>query len=104
VTNSNLVAAWGCDDGLCVCASGGVLNGQAEDDDAYTDEKPQHKVYLDGYWIGKYPVTNAQYQAICERDGGGNNPNTMIDFYMILRKAASPSRGCQVGIRLNEIL
>jgi len=26
------------------------------------DELPQHEVYLDEYWIGKYPVTNEQYQ------------------------------------------
>ena len=25
------------------------------------DEKPVHKVYLDGYWIDKYEVTNVQY-------------------------------------------
>jgi molecular chaperone DnaK (HSP70) len=28
-----------------------------------TDEKPLHKVYLDEYWIGKYPVTEEQYYA-----------------------------------------
>jgi formylglycine-generating enzyme required for sulfatase activity len=26
------------------------------------EEQPQHKVNLDAYWIGKYPVTNRQYQ------------------------------------------
>jgi len=25
-------------------------------------EKPMHEVYLDEYWIGKYPVTNRQFQ------------------------------------------
>lgn len=33
------------------------------DQNALEDEQPQHKVYLDTYWIGKYPVTNAQYAA-----------------------------------------
>jgi len=28
------------------------------------DEKPQHAVFLDDYWIGKYPVTHEQYAAI----------------------------------------
>ena len=28
----------------------------------YSDEKPVHSVYLDGYYIDKYPVTNAQYK------------------------------------------
>jgi formylglycine-generating enzyme required for sulfatase activity len=29
-------------------------------------EKPQRKVYLDGYWIYKYEVTVAQYRKFCE--------------------------------------
>jgi len=29
---------------------------------ANRDEKPHHVVYLDEYWIGKYPVTNAQFK------------------------------------------
>jgi formylglycine-generating enzyme required for sulfatase activity len=32
-------------------------------------EGPQHQVTLAGFWMGKYPVTQAQYQAIM-----GNNP------------------------------
>ena len=31
----------------------------------YTDETPLHKVYLDGYWMGKYEVTFAQYDRYC---------------------------------------
>jgi formylglycine-generating enzyme required for sulfatase activity len=38
----------------------------AVDPDAYLDEMPQHQVYLDGYQIGRYEVTNAQY-AQCVR-------------------------------------
>jgi len=33
----------------------------SEDSDAWDDEKPEHQVYLDGYYISKYEVTNAQY-------------------------------------------
>lgn len=33
---------------------------------ARIDEIPQHEVYLDEYWIGKYPVTNRQYQVFIE--------------------------------------
>ena len=43
--------------------AGEFLMGASEDDpEANDDEKPQHRVYLDEYWIGKYPVTNAQYK------------------------------------------
>jgi len=39
------------------------MGSDDSDKEAKKHEKPQHKVYLDEYWIGKYPVTNAQYQA-----------------------------------------
>ena len=32
-----------------------------KDPQARDDELPQHEVTLPGYWIGRYPVTNAQY-------------------------------------------
>ena len=37
--------------------------------EAYDDEKPIHRVLLDAYRIGKYPVTNAQYRRFVD-DGG----------------------------------
>ncbi len=37
--------------------------------DGDDDEKPPHKVYLDGYWIGKYEVTFALYDTYCEETG-----------------------------------
>jgi len=33
------------------------------------EDKPQHKVYLDEYWIGKTPVTNVQYRVFEEAPG-----------------------------------
>ncbi|HDP34968.1 MAG TPA: hypothetical protein ENN29_07650 [Candidatus Hydrogenedentes bacterium] len=35
--------------------------GRDYDDEGNTDEVPTHKVYLDAYAIGKYPVTNRQF-------------------------------------------
>lgn len=37
------------------------MGSSDNDPDAFPDEKPIHKVYLDEYWIGKSPVTNRQY-------------------------------------------
>jgi formylglycine-generating enzyme required for sulfatase activity len=34
----------------------------------YTDEIPLHKVYLDGYWMGKYEVTFSQYDRYCNEN------------------------------------
>ena len=43
--------------------AGSFLMGAKDDDnDAIPDEKPQHEVELSEYWIGKYPVTNSEYQ------------------------------------------
>jgi len=33
------------------------------------DEKPPHPVHLDEYWIGKYPVTNLQFQVYFQQSG-----------------------------------
>jgi len=38
----------------------------------FTAEQPQHRVYLDGYWIGQTEVTNAQYRIFIEAGGYAN--------------------------------
>ncbi len=35
----------------------------------YSDERPQRKIYVDGYWIYKTPVTVAQYKKFCAETG-----------------------------------
>jgi len=42
-------------------------------------ESPVHTVYLDGFWIDTYEVTNARYKA-CE-DAGGCQPHLSDDYY-----------------------
>jgi formylglycine-generating enzyme required for sulfatase activity len=55
---------------LVYVPAGEFLMGSTDSDpDAESNEKPQHLVYLDGYWIGKTEVTNAQYRKFVE-DGG----------------------------------
>ncbi|MGD9210474.1 MAG: Hsp70 family protein, partial [Desulfobacteraceae bacterium] len=39
------------------------------DNDGYYDEKPVHKVHVDGFWLGKYQVTQAQWHKVM-----GSNP------------------------------
>lgn len=44
--------------------AGNFILGSNPDEDSYADpdeESPQLRVYLDGYWMGKTEVTNAQY-------------------------------------------
>ena len=38
----------------------------AKDSQAHKDEQPQHRVHLDEFFIGQYPVTNAQYAVFME--------------------------------------
>ena len=38
------------------------MGSPKSEDGRYDDEGPQHKVCLDGFWMGKYEVTNAQYR------------------------------------------
>jgi len=43
-------------------SGGGFQMGSGPwDDQGLSDEKPVHEVWLDGLWVGKYPVTVSQY-------------------------------------------
>jgi eukaryotic-like serine/threonine-protein kinase len=46
-----------------VCVPAGEFSMGAANDDplAHADEKPQHQVYLDAYWIDRTEVTNASF-------------------------------------------
>jgi formylglycine-generating enzyme required for sulfatase activity len=39
--------------------------GEKKYDSYFKNETPLHNVYLDGYWLGKYEVTFAQYDRYC---------------------------------------
>jgi eukaryotic-like serine/threonine-protein kinase len=51
-------------------------------------ENPQHVVYLDGYWIDKYEVTNAQY-ALCV-EAGDCEPPFVSSNYTYTRYYGNP--------------
>ena len=49
--------------------AGPFIMGSADDDPmAWDSERPQHEVDLERFWIGRYPVTNAQYRLFWESD------------------------------------
>jgi formylglycine-generating enzyme required for sulfatase activity len=48
--------------------AGEFLRGSKKGEGA-ADERPQRKVYLDGFWVYKLPVTLTQYKAFCEKAG-----------------------------------
>jgi serine/threonine protein kinase len=55
--------------------AGEFLMGSADSDSAASsDERPQHRVTLDGYWIDQTEVTNAQY-ALCVAVGKCQPPS-----------------------------
>jgi formylglycine-generating enzyme required for sulfatase activity len=41
----------------------------SKEGEGYASEHPQHKVYLDGFWIYKNDVTVAEYRKFCEATG-----------------------------------
>ncbi|WP_415712898.1 pentapeptide repeat-containing protein [Maridesulfovibrio sp.] len=50
--------------------SGTFIMGSPEDENGrQDDEGPQHEVQLDGFWIGRFPVTNLQWRAVYLLEG-----------------------------------
>lgn len=50
---------------MVLIPAGEFLMG-SEDKNARNDEKPVHSVYLDAFYMDKYPVTNAQYKVFVD--------------------------------------
>lgn len=50
-----------------------LMGSQESDADADQDEKPQHAVYLDAYWIDRIEVTNDMYRQ-CVQSGACTEP------------------------------
>jgi len=53
---------------MVLIPAGEFLMGSSEGEGAF-DEHPQHKVYLDAYYIDKYEVTNAQFKEFVDATG-----------------------------------
>jgi iron(II)-dependent oxidoreductase len=54
-------------------AAGAFEMGTDDDAWAYDNERPRHTVDLPAFWIDRWPVTNAEYQAFID-DGGYRRP------------------------------
>lgn len=50
-----------------------LMGSDARDTEAAPDEKPQHRVLVDAFWIDRMEVTNAQY-GMCVEAGGCSLP------------------------------
>ncbi len=58
-----------------------VMGAPEKEEGSYSDERPQHLVTVPAFLMGKYPITQAQYEAVM-----GTNPSRFKD------KPDSPSR------------
>jgi formylglycine-generating enzyme required for sulfatase activity len=63
--------------------AGSFLMGSPDSDpDAYKDEKPRHLVKIKAFAIGKYPITQAQYEALTGKKPSKftGNPNNPVEY------------------------
>ncbi len=61
-----------------------ILAGEFEmggsDNEAFNDEQPVHTVFVDAFYIDKYPVTNAQFKAFVDANPQWNKPQGLSKF------------------------
>lgn len=66
-------------DGMVLIPSGAFQMG-SDEFIAYFDEKPVHTVDLDGFYIDKYPVTNAQYKEFIDANPEWRKPEKWYEL------------------------
>jgi formylglycine-generating enzyme required for sulfatase activity len=55
--------------------------------EGYDDERPQHQVTVPDFWMGEFPVTQAQYKAVIDhnpatfQENGRNRPVETVSWY-----------------------
>jgi len=86
---------------MCWIPSGTFLMGS---EDFYPEERPVHRVAVDGFWIDERPVTGGEfrrfvrdtgYVSFCQRpldpaDYPGADPELLVPGSLVFRKTAGP--------------
>jgi len=62
-------------EGMVYIPAGNFIMG-SKSDEGSDNERPQHNVYLDAYFIDQYEVTNAEYYRFWLADGAGSSSHT----------------------------
>ena len=68
----------GMDHALMVFVPEGEFTMGLNSKEAYTDEMPEHLVYLDAFWIYETPVTNSQFSKFVEETGYVTDAEKMV--------------------------
>ena len=63
-----------------VWIAGGTFTMGSEDSMALSNERPAHRVRLDGFWMDETPVTNAQFRAFVETTGYVTTAERPVDW------------------------
>ena len=69
-----------------VWVPGGEFTMGTDSDLGWPDEKPAHRVRVDGFWIDQTEVTNAQFRAFVEATGYVTTAEKPVDAEAILRQ------------------
>ena len=54
---------------MVLIPAGDFFMGAVDDSDTHYDEMPNHRVYLDDFWIDRYEVTNRMYKKFIDETG-----------------------------------
>jgi formylglycine-generating enzyme required for sulfatase activity/cation transport regulator ChaB len=66
---------------------GGRFSMGSPKGEGYSDEQPQHEVTVEEFWLGQFPVTQAQYEAVVGRNpatfraNGANRPVETVSWH-----------------------
>ena len=61
-------------------AGGDFIMGTDNDPQARTDEKPAHKVHVDGFYMDEHEVTNAEFTAFVNATGYITTAEKPVDW------------------------